>query len=396
MSGKIRSFGVATTLLAALAMPAMAQTVKVGIVSTYSGPNSNISDYIDKGMRLYIKAHESSLPPGVKLDLIVRDDGGPNPDRAKRLAQELIVRDKIQLLAGGVYTPNVAAIAPLTAQAKVPFIITNAAGSALTGMSPYFARVSFTLWQAAYPLGQWAGKKYKRAYTLVSDFGPGHDAEEAFEKGFREGGGQIIGSVRPPLNTADYAPFLQRVKDLKPDVLFGFVPAGHVATALTKAYADLGLAKEGIKFLGTGDLTPEDELPTMGDAALGMITAFHYTETADRPANKEFVALWKKQYGDRSEPTFAAVQGWDAMDAIFYVVREQKGKIDPNRTMALLKTYRNPDSPRGPMSIDPETRDVVQNVYLREVRKVNGQLANVDLKTIGTALKDPWKQFNKQ
>lgn len=396
MGCKFRGASAAILLAALLATPAMARTIKIGVLGTYSGPNSNISDHVTKGMRLYIKTHQTSLPPDVRLDLIIRDVGGPEPAKAKRLAQTLIVRDKVQLLAGGQYTPNAAAIASLTAEARVPFIVTNAAGSALTRTSPYVARVSFTLWQVAYPLGQWAGKKYQRAYTLVSDFAPGHDAEEAFEKGFRENGGKIVGTVRTPLNTLDYAPFLQRVKDLKPDVLFAFVPAGHTAATLMKAYANLGLSKAGIKFVGTGDLTAEDVLPSMGNAAVGVITAFHYTESADRATNEKFVSAWKKEYGEASRPTFAAVQGWDGMDAIFDVIEETKGRFTGEQAMKILSHWRNPNSPRGPVHIDSNTRDIVQNVYLREVQKVDGRLTNVELETIGAAVRDPWKQFTKQ
>ena len=214
-------------------------------------------------------------------------------------------------------------------------------------------------------------------------------------KGFTEGGGEIVGKVRMPLANPDFVPFMQRVKDAKPDALFVFVPAGRQATAIMKAYGDLGLDKAGIKFIGPGDITTDEELPGMGDVALGVITVHHYSAAAERPANKAFVAACKKEYGEKSVPSFMSVGAWDAMDAIYYVIREQKGKIDPDRTMELLKNYKNPNSPRGPISIDPATRDIVQNEYLREVRKVGGQLANVELETI-PAVKDPWKEINKK
>jgi branched-chain amino acid transport system substrate-binding protein len=381
-------------LLLAAAVPA--QTVKIGFMSTYSGPGAAQGDQLDKGVKLYLKLNGDKLPPGVKIELIVRDDTGPNPDNAKRLAQELIVRDKVQFLTGLVWTPNAAAIAPLTAEAKVPFISMNAAGVSVPYLSPYFARVSFTLWQSSYPLGQWAAKKFKRVYVAVSDFAPGHEAEEAFTRGFKEGGGEIVGSVRIPLKDPDFVPYIQRVKDAKPDALFAFNPAGRQATAMMKAYGDLGLDKAGIKYIGPGDITTDEELQGMGDVALGVITAHHYSAAADRPANKAFVAAYKKEYGEKLFPGFMAVGAWDAMDAIFHVIREQKGNIDPDRTMELLKRYTNPNSPRGPIAIDPDTRDIVQNEYLREVRRVDGQLANVEIETIATALKDPWKEFNKK
>jgi len=386
---------IAAAALAATSGLAVAQTIKIGIISTYSGPLAAQGDQLDKGAKLFLKLNGDPLP-GVKIDLIVRDDTGPNPDNAKRLAQELIVRDKVQFLTGFVWTPNAAAIAPLTAEAKVPYISMNAAGVAVPTLSPYIARVSFTLWQSSYPLGQWAAKKFKRAYIAVSDFAPGHEAEEAFTRGFKEGGGEIVGSVRIPLKDPDFVPYMQRIKDAKPDALFAFNPAGRQATAMMKAYGDLGLDKAGIKYIGPGDITTDEELQGMGDVALGVITAHHYSAAADRPANKAFVAAYKKEYGEKLNPGFMAVGAWDAMEAIYYVIREQKGKIDPDQTMELLKRYTNPNSPRGPISIDPDTRDIVQNEYLREVRRVDGQLANVEIETIATALKDPWKEFNKK
>lgn len=379
----------------AVAPVAVAQTIKIGIISTYSGPEANSGDQLDKGFKLYLKLNSDKLPPGVKVETIVRDDTGPNPDMAKRLAQELIVREKVQFITGLVWTPNAAAIGPLTAEAKVPLVISNAAGSAILGISPYMTRLSFTLWQSAYPLGQWAAKRYKRAYTAVSDFVPGHEAEEAFTKGFKDGGGQIVGAVRIPLVSPDFVPFMQRVKDTKPEVLFSFNPGGRQATAQMKAYADLGLDKAGIKYIGPGDIVTDMELPNMGEVPIGVVSAHHYSAAADRPANKAFVAAYKKEFGEKLNPSFMVVGAWDSMDAIFHAIREQNGKLDPDRTMELLKRYRNSNSPRGPISIDPETRDIVQNEYIREARKVGAQVMNVELETIPN-VKDPWKEFNRK
>ena len=392
----IKVVPLAVVAFALVGATASAQTIKIGIINTYSGVNAAPGDQLDKAIKLYLKLNSSKLPAGVHVEPIVRDDGGPNPANAKRIAQELITRDKIQLLTGVIWTPNGAAIAPLTAEAKLPFVIGTASGVSIPRMSPYVARVSFTLWQSAYPLGQWASKKFKRVYTAVSDFAPGHEAEEAFRKGFTEGGGEVIGGVRIPLANPDFVPYVQRVKDAKPDAVFVFVPGGDQSTQVMKAYQDLGLAKAGIKLIGPGDITTDEQLSNMGDAALGVITVHHYSAAGDRPANKAYVAAWKKEYGEGLNPGFISVGGWDAMDAIFYVIREQKGKIDPDRTMELLKGYKNPNSPRGPIAIDPETRDIMQNEYLREVRKVDGRLANVEIETIGTMMKDPWKEFNKK
>ena len=387
--------GLVATLLS-VATPALSQTIKIGFISSYSGAAAAQGDQLDKGVKLYMKLNGDKLPPGVKVELITRDDTGPNPDVAKRVAQELIVREKVQFLTGVVWTPNMAAIAPLTTEAKVPFVSMNAAGARIMNNAPYMARVSFTLWQSAYPLGQWAAKKYKRAYTAVSDFAPGHEAEEGFIKGFKEGGGEIVGSLRVPLANPDFVPFMQRIKDAKPEVVFGFNPAGKAATGMMKAYADLDLAKAGIKYIGTGDIVTDDELPNMGDVALGVTTVHHYSANSDRPANKAFVAAYKKEYGENLNPSFIAVGAWDGMDAIFHAIREQGGKVDPDKTMEALKKWRNPNSPRGMVSIDPETRDVINPEYLREVRKVGGKLANVELETLSTGLKDPMKEADKK
>ena len=373
-----------------------AQTIKIGFITSYSGLNANLGPYMERAVRLYIKQHEKELPPGVKIELITRDDTGPNPDKAKQLAQELIVRDKVNLLAGVIFTPNALAIAPLATEAKVPFVIMNAGTAVITTRSPYIVRTSFTLWQSSYPLGQWASKKFKTAYTLVSDFGPGHDAETAFSQAFEEGGGKIVSKVRVPLQNPDWAAYMQRVKDAKPDALMVFIPAGKTATAVMKNFADLGLKDAGIKLIGPGDITTEEELPNMGDVALGVTTVFHWSAAGNRPANKAFVEAWKKEYGANETPNFLSVGSWDGTALIFEAIKQQKGKLNPDKTMEIFKGWKNPNSPRGPISIDPETRDIVQPEYLREVRKVNGQLMNVELEVLSQAVKDPWKELQKK
>jgi len=386
---------VAASALAFAAGPAVAQTVRVGLINTYSGPMASNGDQIEKAINLFMKLGECKLPPGVNLEIIKRDDTGINPETAKRLAQELIVRDKVQLLTGVVWTPNAMAMAPLATEAKVPFVIMNAGTAMITTLSPYIARTSFTLWQSSYPMGTWAAKKFKTAFVAVADFGPGHDAQEAFTRAFTAGGGQVVGTVRMPPPTLDFAPFLQRVKDAKPEALFVFIPAGKSATGLMKGFGDLGLDKAGIKLIGPGDVTDDVELPNMGDVPLGVITMFHYSAAGDRPANKAFVAAYKKEYGPNAWPNFISVGAWDGMTAICDVVRAQGGKVDPDKTMLLLRGWKNPNSPRGPIEIDPLTRDIIQNEYVREVRKVGGNLANVELETF-TAVKDPWKEINKK
>jgi len=392
---RIRYF-VPTLITAMLLSGALslAQTVKVGVINTYSGPLAAQGEALERGLKLYMKLHEKELPPGVTIELIRRDDTGPNPEVAKRLAQELITRDKVQLLTGVIWTPNAMAMAPLVTEAKVPFIIMNAGTASITTKSPYIARVSFTLWQSSYPLGTWAAKNgLKKVYTLVSDFGPGIDAEGAFTKAFTDAGGTIAGSVRMPVATPDFVPYLQRAKDAQPDAVFSFVPGSKEATAFMKAFGDLGLGAAGIKLIGPGDLTPDEELQGMGDPALGTITMHHYSAALPGPANKAFVAAWKAEYGPKEDPGFEGVDAYDGMAAVFHVVTAQKGVIDPDKTMELLKGWKY-DSPRGPIMIDPETRDIVQNEYLRRVEKVDGQLRNVVVETI-PAVKDPWKEINK-
>jgi branched-chain amino acid transport system substrate-binding protein len=375
---------------------ASAQTVKLGIVDTYSGPFAAVGELMDRGIRLYVKQHEKDLPPGVKLEIIRRDDTGPNPEVAKRVAQELITRDHVQLLAGTIYTPNALAIAPLATEAKVPFVVMNAGTAVITTKSPYIARVSFTMWQSSCPLGAWAVKNgLKKVFIAVSDYGPGIDAEAAFSKGFSDAGGQIVGSVHMPLQNPDYVPFMQRAKDANPDAVFVFVPGGKDATAIMKTFGDLGLKAAGIKLIGPGDISTDEELANMGDVALGVVTAFHYSAAGDRAANQEFVKAYKAEYGADQEPAFEVVGGYDGMAAIFHVIIEQRGKIDPDKAMALLKGWKDANSPRGPIMIDPDTRDIVQNEYLRRIDKVNGKLANVEFETI-PMVKDPWKEINKQ
>ncbi len=386
---------VAAAAIAALSSTgALAQTVKLGIVNTSSGPFAAVGEQLDRGIRLYVKQHEKDLPPGVKLEIIRRDDTGPNPEVAKRMAQELITRDHVQLLAGTIYTPNALAIAPLATEAKVPFIVMNAGTAMITTKSPYIARTSFTMWQSSYPLGKWAAKNgIKKAYIAVSDYGPGIDAEAAFTKGFTDAGGQIVGSVHMPLANPDYVPFMQRAKDSGPDAVFVFVPGGKDATALMKTFGDLGLKQAGIKLIGPGDISTDEELHNMDDVALGVVTAFHYSAAGNRPANQAFVKAYQAEYGPDQEPSFEVVGAYDGMAAIFHVIIAQKGLIDPDKTMALLKGWKDDNSPRGPIMIDADTRDIVQNEYMRKIEKVNGKLANVEFETM-PMVKDPWKEMN--
>ena len=371
---------------------APAQTIKIGLINSNTGFLAQQGDQMDKGIRLSVKTHEKDLPPGVKVELIRRDDTAA-AEVGKRMAQELITRERVQILLGIVGSPIAAAVAPLTAEAKVPLVITNAGGVAIPRLSPYIARVSFTQWQTSYPLGKWAAKQgWKKAYTAVSDFIPGHDAEAAFTKAFTDAGGQMAGAVRFPTTNPDFVPFVQRVKDASPDVLFIFVPAGGQATAMIKAIKDLKLRETGISVVSTQDLLPDEELPNMGDAPVGLVTAGNYSVAGERPANAAFLAAWKAEYADKAIPDFMSVDGWDGVAAIYDVIKQTKGKFDADQMMAILKGWKY-DSPRGPIMIDPETRDMIQNIYIRRAEMKDGKLANVEFETIPN-VKDPWKELN--
>ncbi len=392
--GVKRVFLAALGLAAAACLPASAQTVKVGVILSLSGPDSSPGIIQEKALDLYIKTHAKDLPQGVKLEIVKRDDTGPNPEVAKRVAQELVTRDHVQLLWGVIYSPNAVAVAPVATEAKIPFIVTNAAGSAITRASPYIVRNSFTIWQMAYPLGKWAAQHgYKKAYTAVTDYIPGYDGEAGFIKGFTEAGGQIVGSVRIPLADQEVTPYVQRIKDAKPDVVFNFVPGGVRSTAFMKAWKTLNLDQAGIKIVATQDLVIDDELPNMGDAPLGVVTAGNYSTAATRPQSLAYLAAWRKAYGANDITNYVAVGAWDGMAMVYDLIKATNGKFTSDQAMQFLRNWKTDQSPRGPISIDPKERDIVQNIYIRRVEKVNGKLANVEFDTI-PAVKDPWKEFN--
>jgi branched-chain amino acid transport system substrate-binding protein len=379
--------------LAGATVSAAAQTIKVGVILTYSGPQASLGEQIDRGIDLYVKEHAKDLPPGVTLTLVKRDDTY-NADVGKRLAQELIVRERVTVLAGVIGAPTANAIAPLTAEAKIPFVVMNAAGVTTPRLSPYVVRVSFTHWQLSLPLGRWAAQHLgKRAMTAVSDFAPGYDGESGFNMGFTQMGGEIVGSIRMPVMTLDFAPFFERIKAARPDVLYVFIPAGQQATAVMKAYADVGLKSAGVKLVGPQDIVTDEELPNMGDTPEGVITTGNYSPAAKRPQNEAFLAAWRRSYGDAAIANFMSVAGWDGMAAIYDVIKRTGGTFDGDQAMAILRGWKDPDSPRGPIMIDPETRDIVQNVYIRRTERVGDHFANIEFETI-EQVRDPWKELN--
>jgi branched-chain amino acid transport system substrate-binding protein len=362
-------------------------TVKIGVQGPYSGQFADGANQLDNGVKLYVKQHGDTVA-GKKLEFIRKDEGGPAPDVAKRLAQELVVRDKVDILAGNLMTPNTMAVADVSAQAKKYMVVMNAGTSVITTKSPYMARVSFTVWQLNEALGAWAYKNgVRKAYTLVSDYGPGWDGEAAFTKGFKDAGGEIIGAVRYPVANQDFTAFIQRAKDANPDGIYIWVPGGTQPAAVGKAIAERGIDKNKIKILGQGELTFEDSLKGMGDAGLGIITAFHYDYNHQSAMNKKFVADYNAAY--HRNPDIFSVGGYDGMHAIYEVLKKTKGSTDGE---ALINASKGMawESPRGPISIDPETRDVIQTVYIRRVERVNGQLVNVEFDKI-EKVKDPWK-----
>jgi branched-chain amino acid transport system substrate-binding protein len=379
-----------TAGMALVAPPVLAQqVVKIGVIAEFSGPFADYGTQIVNGMKTYLKLHGETFG-GRKVEIITRDTTGPAPEVAKRLAQELITRDNVDIIAGFGLTPNALAVAPISAEAKKPMVIMNAATSVITTRSPYIVRVSHTLPQDTQPIAQWASKNgIKRAYTLVSDYGPGIDSETQFVKSFKAAGGEVIDSVRTPLQNPDFAPYLQRIKDSKPDAVFVFLPPGSQTIAFIKGYEERGLKQAGVRLIATGDLTDDGVLQAMGEPTLGLITSFHYSAAHDSPENKLFVKTYAEVNGTKYRPNFMACAGYDGMAAIAEALKKTGGATDADKFLAALKGMKL-TSPRGPIMIDPETRDIVQTVYIREVKKVDGQLYNIEFDKFEN-VKDPGK-----
>ena len=388
-----RFFVAAILGLAALAAaaPAIAQeVVKIGVVGEFSGPFADYGTQILAGMKTYLKVN-GDVFGGKKVELIVKDTTGAAPDIAKRVAQELVTQSNVDILAGFGLTPNALAVAPVSAEAKKPMVIMNAATSVITTRSPYIVRVSHTLPQDTQPIAQWAAKNgIKRVFTLVSDYGPGIDAEAAFIKAFKAAGGEVTESVRSPMTNTDFAPFLQKIKDAKPEAVFVFLPPGSQTIAFIKGYEERGLKQAGIRIIATGDLTDDGTLQAMGEPAIGLITSFHYSAAHDSPENKVFLKAYVETNGTKLRPNFMAAAGYDGMAAIAEALKKTGGSVDPDKFLAALKGMKLM-SPRGPIMIDPETRDIVQTVYIRKVEKVDGLHYNIEFDKFPD-VKDPGKQ----
>jgi branched-chain amino acid transport system substrate-binding protein len=375
---------VAGTLACVLSGAVLAQeTVKIGMILPLTGPFASTGKQIEAAARLYM-ARNGSTVAGKKIELIVKDDTGTAPETTKRIAQELIVQQKVDILAGFGLTPLAFAAAPVATEAKVPMIVMAAATSVIPQRSPFIVRSGFTLPQITGPIADWARKnKINRVVTMVADYGPGLDAEKTFVKRFTDGGGTIVESIRTPLSNPDFAPFLQRAKDAKPDALFVFVLAGQ-GTAVMKQFAERGLAEAGIRLIGTGDVTDDDILDSMGTPALGVVTS--PLSAAHPSENKAYVTEFMKA-NNGMRPNFHSVGGYDGMHLIYEALKKTGGDTDGEKLLAAMKGMAWV-SPRGPMSIDPTTRDVVQTVYIRKVETVDGKLWNVEFDKIDN-VKDP-------
>jgi branched-chain amino acid transport system substrate-binding protein len=382
-------------VLAALAAGAQAQTVKVGVKLTYTGIGAEFAQQVDRGMQMFMKLNPDAFG-SCKIELVKRDGKNPGGADSKIAVQELITQDKVDLITGIMYSGNAIATAPLVDAAKKPMIIMNAGTAWITNLSPYIARVSFSMWHAGYAMGDAAAKilKAKTAVVGYSDFPPGKDSLDAFKTAFEAAGGKVIDEIPMggPAQVPDFTPFFQRAKDKKPDVFFVFVPAGDHAVGVVKTYGALGMRQAGIKLIGPGDITQDFKLQAMGKDAIGLITMHHYHADLDNAANKRLVAAWKKEYGPETTPDFMGIQGYDGMAAIAHVVRTLNCRVDPDKAMAALKGWKYADSPRGPIMIDPVTRDVVMNEYLSELVMKDGRLYQ---NTIGTtqAVKDMCKEL---
>jgi branched-chain amino acid transport system substrate-binding protein len=379
----IKRIVAASAALVVSACLAQAQEVKVGVVLPFTGIGAEFAQQIDRGMEMYLKLNPDQVKP-YKITLVKRDAKNPGGADAKIATQELLTQDKVDVLAGWVYSPNAIASAPIVAAGKKLAVIMNAGTAHITNMAPNYVRTSFSMWHAGYAMGEATAKQLnaKTAVVGYTDFPPGKDSLNAFKRGFEAAGGKVIDEI--PMGGAgavpDMTPFFQRAKDKKPDVFFVFVPAGDHAAAVVKTYGALGMRQAGIKLIGPGDITQDTKLQAMGDAAVGLITMHHYHADLDNAENKRFIAAWKKDYGADSTPDFMAIGGYDGMAAIVHAIQATKGKMDPDAALASLKGWKF-DSPRGPISIDPDTRDIIMNEYLSEV--VKGPDGKLHQKTIG-------------
>jgi branched-chain amino acid transport system substrate-binding protein len=372
LSNVVLALTSVTTVLAA-------EPIKIGVIVPLSGVFADHGQQYQEGIKLFMKQHGSQVG-GREVVVIYKDETGPAPDLVKRLVQELVVQDKVDFIAGFDFSPNAIAAAPIITQARIPTVIMNATSLVIPSKSPYIVRVSFTQPQVVAPLAKWAAANgIKRVYTLVADYSPGYDAEGAFKTAFAAAGGTIVGSARIPLSNPEFAPFVQRVKDEKPDAVFLFEPPPG-GIAFVKAYVERELGVAGIKLISTGDLVEEQTIAAVGDGAIGAITSHHYSSAHDSAANKKFVADYQEMFGKDKRPNFYAVGAYDGMKVIYDAIARMKGEVTGDAFVSVVGGTSF-ESPRGPVKIDPQTRDVVQNVYIRRTEKAGGILRNTEIHT---------------
>jgi len=386
---KFAKVALAAACMSFAAVSHAAEPFKIGLILPMTGPFASTGKQVSAAAKLYMQQHGDEVA-GRKVELIIKDDGGTQPEVTKRLAQELVVQDHVNVLAGFGLTPLAFSTAPIATQAKVPMVVMAAGTSSIVQKSPFIVRTSMTLPQVTAPIAKWAATNpkanIKTAVTLVSDYGPGHDSEKVFIKTFTENGGKVLESMRIPMQNPDFSPFLQRVRDIKPDAVFVFVPSGQGSTVM-KQFVERNLKAQGVKLIGTGDILDDDLLPNMGDETLGIITSQHYSAAHDSPENKAFVDAFKKA-NDGMRPNFMAVGGYDGMHLIYAALKKAGAKANGQQLLDAMKGMAWM-SPRGPMMIDPETRDVIQNVYIREAKRLDdGQIYNVEFDVMKD-VKDP-------
>ena len=375
--GKIVALGVIGSCSAG-ALAHADGTIKIGVVDSFSGAFADFGEQIGNGMMTYVHEHGDTVA-GKKIEILNRDAGGANPDRAKQLVQELIVRDKVDFIAGIDFTPNAFAVAPLVTEAKKPTVIMNAATLAVTEKSPYFVRYSFAIDMLDQKLGEWAAANgMKKVYVVVSDFVAGHGAGDAFKKGLEGAGGEVVGTVNVPLEGLDLAPYVQRIADAKPTAIFAFLASTKQSVALTKLYVETGLKASGTKLLGGTDLFEASHSSDPSDDAVGAYSVQHYANTHDSALNRQYVKDYAAAFGTSLHPDFMSVAGYDGMAGIYKVIDQLGGTIDGDKAMAVFKGMAF-ESPRGAIKIEPDTRDITQSIYIRQVERQNGELVNKEI-----------------
>jgi branched-chain amino acid transport system substrate-binding protein len=373
------SLSIAALAMLAATSVARADEIRIGVIASFSGPYSNWGKQIQEATDLYV-AQQQGKVGNHTVKVIYRDVGGNNPARARQLAEELVVRDKVQYLAGLEFTPTALAVADVATQGKIPTVINNSGTSGILNRSPYLLRAGYTQWMVATPLAKWTAEQgAKKVFLAAADYAPGLDAIVSFRKSFTEAGGTIVGELKIPLNTTDFSTYMQKVKEAKPEYLYMFMPVGPSSVAFIKTFVERGLDKAGIKLLATAE-TEEAELPAYGDAAAGIVTALHYSPASTSPANQAFISAWRTKYGKDQVPNVGGISAYDSMRVIFEMIRATDGKQDGDKAIAAIKGFAW-ESPRGPVQVDPQTREFIQNIYIRRIEKVDGAYANKPFKT---------------